>query len=161
MTLIAPIHAIDPPLLRLVAQADAYMLALYPAVAPHLTDPATLLQGEGLFVGAYVDEELAGCGAVRMKYDEAGHAAFGEVKRIFVDSRFRGRGISKAIMDVLERHLVDHGIGLVRLETGVRQPEALGLYRKLGYRTCQHFGPGPADPLSVYFEKLLDLSLKT
>jgi putative acetyltransferase len=42
---------------------------------------------------------------------------------------------------------------LLRLETGVRQPEALGLYRKLGYRERGPFGAYKPDPLSVFMEK--------
>ena len=43
---------------------------------------------------------------------------------------------------------------LLRLETGVLQPEALGLYRKLGYRERGPFGAYAADPLSVFMEKM-------
>jgi len=42
---------------------------------------------------------------------------------------------------------------VIRLETGVRQPESLGLYRRLGYRQRGPFGAYRADPLSTFFEK--------
>ena len=45
------------------------------------------------------------------------------------------------------------GIRLVRLETGVRQPEALSLYERCGYVRIPPFGGYPDDPLSVFFEK--------
>jgi putative acetyltransferase len=39
------------------------------------------------------------------------------------------------------------------LETGVRQPEALALYRRHGYTERGPFGPYQPDPLSTFFEK--------
>jgi putative acetyltransferase len=67
----------------------------------------------------------------------------------------RGKGISKAIMQGLERHLCEAGIGLARLETGIKQPEAIGLYRRLGYVERAAFGRYRPDPLSLFMEKTL------
>lgn len=48
------------------------------------------------------------------------------------------------------------GFTLARLETGVAQPEALGLHVTLGYSRCGPFGDYPTgDPLSVFMEKRL------
>ena len=56
-------------------------------------------------------------------------------------------------MDRLEKHLVDKGIQIARLETGIYQPEALALYRKSGYRKRSSFGNYPKhDPLSVFMK---------
>ena len=43
----------------------------------------------------------------------------------------------------------------VRLETGIYQPEALGLYRSAGYVEREAFGDYVPDPLSVFMEKRL------
>jgi putative acetyltransferase len=56
-------------------------------------------------------------------------------------------------MDYLEARLREQGIELLRLETGIHQPEAIGLYRKLGYRERGPFGAYRVDPLSVFMEK--------
>jgi putative acetyltransferase len=151
MTL-APLQCVDAPLLQLIAEADAYMLALYPAISNHLTDPATLLDEEGLFMGVYVDEKLVGCGAVRLRQDQS---RYGEIKRLFVTERWRGHGFSKSIMSALEQYLVAQGVNAARLETGIWQPEALGLYMKLGYVSRGTFGGYVEDPLSVFLEKKL------
>jgi putative acetyltransferase len=151
MTL-APLQCIDAPLLQLIAEADAYMSSLYPAISNHLTDPAALLDEEGLFMGVYVDEKLVGCGAVRLRREDV---PYGEIKRLFVTERWRGHGFSKAIMSALEQHLVAQGITAARLETGIWQPEALGLYMKLGYVNRGPFGGYAEDPLSVFLEKTL------
>lgn len=61
------------------------------------------------------------------------------------------------IMEYLETELHNRGINLLRLETGIKQPEALGLYRKLGYRERGPFGAYSNDPLSVFMEKRLSM----
>ena len=73
--------------------------------------------------------------------------------QIDVLDAYRGQGLSAKIMRYLESELRRRGVKLLRLETGVLQPEALGLYRKLGYRERGPFGAYGADPLSVFMEK--------
>ena len=59
-------------------------------------------------------------------------------------------------MQVLEEKMRQQGVYLARLETGIYQPEALGLYRKIGYQERSSFGNYPKnDPLSVFMEKQL------
>jgi putative acetyltransferase len=58
-------------------------------------------------------------------------------------------------MEQLEAHAAECGVNLIRLETGVKQPEAVRLYRKLGYVERGPFGHYRADPLSVFMEKTL------
>ena len=64
------------------------------------------------------------------------------------------QGIKPRQFSVL-RYLLDSGLLLARLETGIRQPEALGLYRASGYREIGPFGDYGPDPLSVFMEKNL------
>ena len=59
-------------------------------------------------------------------------------------------------MAALERHAAAHGALVARLETGIYQPEALALYRALGYRERPPFADYRLDPLSVFMEKRLD-----
>ncbi|UXH77325.1 GNAT family N-acetyltransferase [Roseateles amylovorans] len=150
------IQALDPrseAALSLLAQSDAYMAALYPQESNHLETPQSLAQPHVHFIGVWLAEWLAGCGAVKVIEDE--HGAYGEIKRVFVQPQFRGRGISKVVMEQLEIHLRAKGISLARLETGVHQPEALALYEGLGYDRREPFGPYAPDPLSVFMEKRL------
>ncbi len=92
----------------------------------------------------------AGCGGVQFYGKE-----YGEVKRIFVRPQFRGKGLSKQMMQTLEEFTRSAGIPVLRLETGIYQPEAIGLYERLGYRRIGPFGEYQNDPLSLYFEKAL------
>ncbi len=136
----------------LMRQADELMASLYPAESNHLDGVDVLMKPNVLFVGVYKAETLVGCGAVKILNDDGD---YGEIKRIFVSPEHRGEGISVEIMTFLERHLRESEIHVARLEVGVKQPEALGLYRKLGYVERGPFGAYREDPLSVFMEKTL------
>jgi len=103
-----------------------------------------------LFLGAWIGDVVVGCGAVKTLDDDG---LYGEIKRMFVVPELRGRGVSKAILRALEAHLIVREIPCARLETGIRQPEAIGLYRRLGYRERGPFGRYTSDPLSLFMEK--------
>ncbi|AXI03563.1 GNAT family N-acetyltransferase [Aquirhabdus parva] len=141
----------------IITQSDAYMASLYPSESNHLASTHALKQSNVLFLGAYVlnpaqEEKLAGCGAVRIRMDD-GH--YGEIKRLFVFEEYRGLGISKEIMCALESSLIDQEIWIARLETGVKQPEAIALYQKIGYIERGPFASYLPDPLSLFMEKTL------
>jgi putative acetyltransferase len=112
---------------RLIALSDAYMAGLYPAESNHFDSPESLAQPHVRFLGIHLDGELIACGAVKL-LDDDGH--YGEIKRVFVLPAHRGKGLA--------------------------QPEALGLYRALGYVERTSFGPYRPDPLSVFMEKRLE-----
>ena len=140
----------DPEVRRIIAAADDYYRGLYPAESNHL-EPVEALKRPGmLFVGCRVDGRLAARGAAKIMTDDG---TYGEIKRVFVLDEYRGLGLSRRIMDYLEARLREQGIELLRLETGIHQPEAIGLYRKLGYRERGPFGAYRVDPLSVFMEK--------
>jgi putative acetyltransferase len=137
----------------LLEASDAYLGALYPPESNHLTSPDDLAQAHVRFLGYQVGLDVVGCGAVKILEDSTGR--YGEIKRVFVLPDFRGRGISKALMEALEAHLIDQEVNLSRLETGIHQPEALGLYRRFGYVERGPYGNYVPDPLSVFMEKNL------
>jgi putative acetyltransferase len=139
-----------PEVRVLIEELDRYQLSLYPPESNHLLDIETLAQPQMRFFSAAVDGEVLGCGGIWL------HEDYAEVKRVYVLPRARGLGLARKIMAVLEGEARAHGLSVVRLETGTRQPEALGLYRALGYTDRGPFGEYPTDdPLSVFMEKLL------
>jgi GNAT superfamily N-acetyltransferase len=100
------------------------------------------------------DGTALGCGALRALGDGAA-----EVKRMYVVPEARGRGVSKAVLRGLEDAARARGWTTLRLETGPRQPEAIGLYTGAGYRPVGPFGAYRGDPAahdSLFFERLLD-----
>jgi putative acetyltransferase len=134
----------------LVAASDAFYEGLYPVESSHLEALDELGKPNVLFVGCRIDAALVASGAAKLMDDDGDYA---EIKRVFVLEDFRGRGLSARIMSFLETELHKRGVWLFRLETGVRQPEALGLYRKLGYHERRPYGAYGPDPLSVFMEK--------
>lgn len=67
----------------------------------------------------------------------------------------RGKGISRRILLTLEALARDYDYTMLRLETGLRQPQAMGLYESEGYHCIPCFGDYALDPLSVCYEKVL------
>lgn len=140
----------SPEVQTLLAVSDAYYVNLYPAESNHLESSDDLKKPNVLFVGCRIDGELVASGAAKIMQDDG---SFAEIKRVFVVDDHRGKGLSSKVMCFLETELQGRGISLFRLETGVKQPEALGLYRKLGYLERGPFGSYRADPYSVFMEK--------
>lgn len=94
-----------------------------------------------------------GCGALRALGDGAA-----EVKRMYVVPAARGRGVARAVLAGLEAAARERGWSTLRLETGPRQPEAVGLYTRAGYRPIRAFGAyvGASDAAdSLFFERVL------
>ena len=100
-----------------------------------------------------MDHNPAGCGCFK-KYGPDTV----EIKRIYVKPEYRGAGIAQQILAELERWAVEAGFSAAILETGNKQPEAIGLYQKNGYRRIANYGPyaGLAD--SICFGKKLILT---
>jgi putative acetyltransferase len=139
----------QPEVIALVDELDAYQKPLYPAESHHGIDVAALLQPNVVFAVAR-DQALAiGCGAVVCE------AGWGELKRMYVRPRWRGRGAARALLAFLEGEAKARGVEVLRLETGIRQPEALRFYERAGYRQRGPFGSYGPDPNSLFMEKPL------
>jgi len=156
--------------LRLIDELDAYQKPLYPAESHHGIDMNALMQPNVIFAVARGEQdEVIGCGAIVINenYVELNSEPYGEVygkpygepyaelKRMFVSPRARGGGVGKSILKFLEDAAVAQGCTLATLETGIYQPEALGLYEGAGYSRCEPFGDYAPDPMSVFMRKQL------
>jgi putative acetyltransferase len=94
------------------------------------------------------DGEALGCGALWL------HADYGEVKRVYVRPSARGHKLGHLIMRKIEDEARALNLPLLRLETGIRQAEALNLFAATGFAICSAFGDYPADDAnSVFMEK--------
>jgi putative acetyltransferase len=123
---------------------------MYPPESNHLDSLDELSKPNVDFLAAYTDSEICGIGAVKVLSD------YGEIKRLYVPEKHRGKGIAKAIVEELENCLVKRSIFTARLETGIHQREAIELYKKFGYSEIEPFGDYTKDPLSVFMEKKID-----
>ncbi len=101
-------------------------------------------------VVAYENGIAVGCGAIK-KYSEQ----VVEIKRMFVRLECRGRGIAGEVLAELERWGVELGYAEAILETGKKQPEAIRLYQKSGYKLIPNFGQYVGVENSVCMKKVL------
>ncbi|MER6468942.1 GNAT family N-acetyltransferase [Streptomyces collinus] len=72
--------------------------------------------------------------------DEGNTDGDAELKRMFVVSQMRGRGLARRILAALEEDARAAGRLRMVLETGTKQPEAIALYTSCGYEPCDKFG---------------------
>ena len=72
---------------------------------------------------------------------------------MYVRPQFRGLGFGKLLLNHLAAYARGRGVGLLRLETGIHQKEAIGLYEGVGFQRIPPFGPYFEDPLSLCYEK--------
>ena len=94
-----------------------------------------------------MDDVCAGCVGVRFFQ---GSPSYGEIKRLYVDPAYRGKAIASKLMAEIEQATIAEGIAMVRLETGILQKTAIGLYESMGYYHNQPFGSYIDDPLSLF-----------
>jgi GNAT superfamily N-acetyltransferase len=134
----------------LMDRLDAELHDRYPQSSIHGFEPGQIADGSGAFLVARLAGRAVGCGAVRPL-----EAGVGEVKRMFVLPECRGRGIARQLLSALETAAAQLGFHTLRLETGTRQPEAIGLYESAGYVKVPPYGEYVGDPFSVCYEKRL------
>lgn len=142
-------RANQPEIIDMMAASDAYYAALYPSESNHLVDVSALDKGDTAFFVARSSGVLSGFGAL-LRQD-----GYGEIKRMFVAPAVRGQRLGKALLDALEMHARNLALPCLRLETGTKQPEAIGLYRTAGFVEIEPFGSYQPDPLSIFMEKKL------
>lgn len=113
----------------------------------------------GRFFVGYLDGAPAAIGGWRLRSAETAADLPGrrpaEIKRMFVRAPLRGRGLARVVLAELESSARAAGVDWLVLETGDRQPEALGLYRSAGYTAVTPFGLYACEGGSVYLGKRL------
>ncbi|MBO5335880.1 MAG: GNAT family N-acetyltransferase [Lachnospiraceae bacterium] len=77
---------------------------------------------------AYCDDIPMGCIAFR----EKAHGV-GEVKRMFIKSEYRGKGIAKALLNTVECYAKEQGCHTLFLDTRITLEPAVFLYRSFGF----------------------------
>ncbi|ANZ38279.1 GNAT family N-acetyltransferase [Lentzea guizhouensis] len=115
-------------------------------------DPAQFAAPLGYFVVGYLDGSPVACGGWRVHQELDGAA---EIKRMYVAESLRGRGLSRLVLTNLEDTAREAGHRQMVLETGLRQPEAIGLYLATGYERIANFGVYRDHPESRCYGKPL------
>ncbi|WP_222264783.1 GNAT family N-acetyltransferase [Modestobacter marinus] len=137
----------DPEVARLTTEQQAELRARYDGAGesgrpPSASDVAVVLLARD-DAGTPI-----GCGALRPLGD--GEA---ELKRIYVVPAARRRGVSKLLLAGLEVEALSRGWTTRRLQTGPRQPEAVGLHTRAGYEPAAAFGHHGDDQDSLFLAR--------
>ncbi|MET9363696.1 GNAT family N-acetyltransferase [Streptomyces sp. NPDC006632] len=106
-------------------------------------EPAMFLPPRGLYLIAYdaEDRPVATGGWRGQEANEENYRdGDAELKRMYVVPEARGQGLARRILAALEADARAAGRTRMVLETGIKQPEAITLYRSTGYEPCEKFG---------------------
>jgi putative acetyltransferase len=144
----------SPELHDLIGELNDVLGAAYEAHQRHGLSIDQLFEPHVRFFRARLDGIVVGCGGVAVFEDYA------EVKRMYTRPAARGRGVAKALLYIIQAEVRRADKSVLRLETGTYQREAIGLYERMGFRSCGPFGPYAAMPArnietSLFFEKIL------
>jgi len=101
-------------------------------------------------VVAFYNDVAVGCGAIK-EYD----ISTIEVKRMFVKDEYRSKGIATKVLIELELWTGELGYNRCILETGLKQPEAIHLYKKNHYKVIPNYGQYAGVDNSVCMEKVI------
>ena len=137
----------SPDAVALIGELDDHLGALYAVESRHGFSVEKLLRDGVNFFVARDGGRPAGCGGVLLVGRE-----YAELKRMYVRPAFRGRRIGRLILDHLVEYARQHGLRVIRLETGIHQREAIALYEARGFRKIPPFGPYRDDPVSLCYE---------
>jgi putative acetyltransferase len=138
------------PTRALIARHLAGMHEDSPAESVHAFDIDKLRAPDVTFWSAWIGEEIAGCGALRVL-----DAQRGELKSMRVADAFLGRGIGRAILDHLIAEARSRGMTSLWLETGSAPAftPALRLYERAGFVRCGPFDGYTDDPFSIFMTR--------
>src|SRR5262249_4953223 len=118
----------SPDASSLIAELESHLASLYPVERRHGYSLEKLLTQGVAFVVLRESGVAAGCGGVQLFGRE-----YGELKRMYVRPQFRGLGLGKLLLNHLADYARHNGVGVLRLETGIHQTEAIGLYEGFGF----------------------------
>ncbi len=99
-------------------------------------------------VVAYENNIAIGCGAIKEYISDTM-----EVKRMFVPLNHRNKRVATQILIALEHWTTELGYKKCILETGIKQPEAIALYKKNNYTIIPNYGQYVGIEDSICFEK--------
>ena len=117
----------DTTVLELFSQHDDYMIEFLGEDSHYYTRYTENENIENVWV-VYEENLPAGCIAYRTKTD-----GVGEVKRLFIRNEYRGKGISKELLNLLEKHAREQGCTKLFLDTRITLEPAVSLYRAVGF----------------------------
>ncbi len=125
---IQPMSITDTIVLEIFSEHDDFMIEFLGEDSHYYTRYTENENIENVWV-VYVENLPAGCIAYRTKTD-----GVGEVKRLFVKKEYRGKGISKELLSVVEKHAKEKECAKLFLDTRITLEPAVSLYRAAGFK---------------------------
>ena len=98
----------------------------------------------------YIGDTPVSCGAFKVLNTKEV-----EIKRMYTDAYYRGKGYAVQLLSALEKWAAEEGFTSCILETGTRQKAAIALYHKCGYQIIPNYGPYKDVENSLCFKKAL------
>jgi GNAT superfamily N-acetyltransferase len=139
-----------PESAELIEEVQGEYVVRYGGRDETAVDPAEFVPPQGVFIVGWDGDLPVACGGVRIT-----GPGLAELKRVFVRAAARRRGIARQLLDRLENEARSLGAARLRLETGIRQPEAIAMYESAGYTDTDPFGHYADEPLSRHLAKVL------
>jgi DNA-binding MarR family transcriptional regulator/GNAT superfamily N-acetyltransferase len=102
------------------------------------TDLDAIRPPDGVFLVARIDDSVVACGGVQRH-----SRTIGEIKRMWVDPRWRGCGLGVRTLAALEEGARDLGYREVYLDTNGVLAEAIAMYDGAGYRRIARYNDNP------------------
>jgi GNAT superfamily N-acetyltransferase len=146
--IITPERPDTPDAKALIAELEAELEPHYPRESRHGYSVEKLLAEAVAFYLIRADGIPAGCGGIKIVGTD-----YAEVKRMYVRPQYRGSGFARLLLEHLADYARSRGSNVLRLETGIHQRAAIGLYESMGFRRIPPFGDYREDPLSRCYEK--------
>lgn len=153
-------EAVPAPQVDVVSARDSDVIALLDALTSELAlggylatetfgySVEQLESSQVHLVGARAGGRLVGVGGVEMQ-----DSGTGELKRFFVLPGYRGTGVGGAMITALIEYATNHGIAVLRLETGDKQQSAIAFYRRHGFVAVPCFAPYLQSATSLCMER--------
>ena len=141
-----------PKVAGLLQQHLDDMYATSPAESVHALDLDKLRQTDITFWTAWRQQELLGCGALKMLSEQ--HA---EIKSMRTARQHLRIGVAAQILEHIIMHAKNLDLKQISLETG-SQPffkPAIALYKSFGFKFCEPFADYIADPNSKFMTLVL------
>ena len=149
----------DVDVVRMVEAVQAEYVVMYGGPDAAAVDPDEFVPPAGvLLVGVLDDVTVAMAGWRRLSAADLGRPVAhptAEIKRMYVDPRLRGLGLSRAMLEALERDAAAAGVVELVLNTGPHQHAAVALYEHSGYTGTTPFGHYADTSGALFLAKLV------
>jgi len=125
-------------------------------VETHLDDFTSIRPPKGIIYMVETEGNVVGMGALR-ELEEG----IGEIKRMYIRPKYRGRGLGKELLGKLIEKAKEFGYTTLRLDTADFMTVAQNIYRSAGFKEIDEYTgceiPEWYRPYSKFMEKLLNV----